>query len=70
VDLGQGPVQTAEMNGLRNVPGGDVFGALEVSNGASDFEDARLSAGEEGKFGDGPFQGRFGVNSTRYIRLF
>lgn len=55
MDLGQGPAQTAVLSGLRDVTGGDVFGALEVSNGASDFEDARLSAGEEGKFGDSPF---------------
>jgi len=37
VDLKQGPVQAAVLNGLGDVVGGDVFGALQVGDGAGDF---------------------------------
>jgi hypothetical protein len=40
MDLEQGSVQAAVLDGLGDVVGGDVFSAFQVGNGAGDFEDA------------------------------
>jgi hypothetical protein len=34
----QRPIQAAVLDGLRDVVGGDIFGALQVGYGAGDFE--------------------------------
>ena len=47
------------MDGLRDMVGGDFFGALQVGYGAGDFQDADLGVGEEElEFRNGPFHGR------------
>jgi len=51
----KGSAKAAVLDGLRELVGGDVFGALQVGYGAGDFEDAGLGVGEELEFGDAPF---------------
>jgi len=58
VDLKQGSVQAAVLDGFGDVVGGDIFNAFEIGYGAGDFEDADVGVGEEAKFGNAPFHGQ------------
>ena len=48
----QSPIQTPVLYGLGDVGGLDLFGSLEVGDGAADFEDAAVGAGAQTQFVD------------------
>ena len=55
----QSPIQTPVLYGLGDVGGLDLFGSLEVGDGAADFEDAAVGAGAQAQFIDRHFEQLF-----------